>query len=583
MKYILIGDNDIKNIKHTILKNRGVNNVENYLNLNSNCLYDYSLLDNINEGIYLLKKTIENELPIYIVVDSDPDGYTSAGSLFHYIKTNIKYNKIHYIIQEGKKHGLSDEVMSVLLTKQIGLIILPDAGTNDTEQCKLLKELGFNILILDHHQKERDNNYAIIINNQMCEYPNKNLCGVGIVYKFLQALDDEYWLTNADDYIDLVALGNISDVMNLKECETKYLVDIGLQNISHPLLLSLINKQSYSIKNTEKPTIIDISFYITPLINAMIRTGLQSEKELLFRAFIQDYEEFEYKPRKSKNNPNSEFIIESIYDRIARLCNNAKAKQSKIQQKAVDEIISLYDENNKSNSICFVNASKLENISKELTGLVAIKIASKYEKPCLILRKDINKSTNEKIIFSGSARNINDGLIENLKTELESSNLFEELVGHENAFGVSINKNNILNAIEYFNNKYAEKINEKIYKVDFVFENRINYKIIKDIYSMQHLFSSFVKEPLIAINNVNVDLLSFNIWGNENKKHWKFQNDVVEFIKFTIPENDEMLNIDTFMYSNVVMNIIGKTSINIYGSKTTPQLIIEDYQIVSKE
>ena len=370
--------------------------------------------------------------------------------------------------------------------------------------------------------------------------------------------------------------------MDLKECETKYLVDTGLQNISHPLFLSLINKQSYSIKNTEKPTIIDISFYITPLINAMIRIGLQSEKELLFRAFIQDYEEFEYCPRKSKKNPNPELIMESIYDRVARLCGNAKAKQSKIQQKAVDEIISLYDDNNKSNSICFINVSKLESVSRELTGLVAIKIASKYEKPCLILRKDNNKSTDNKIIFSGSARNINDGFIENLKTELESSNLFEELVGHENAFGVFIDKNNIPNAIEYFNNKYSERISEKIYKVDFVFENRIDYKIIRDIHSMQHLFSSFVKEPLIAINNINVDLLSFNAWGNE-KKHWKFQNDVVEFIKFNVPDNDEMLNIDTFMYSKVVMNVIGKTSINIFGNKTTPQLIIEDYQIISKE
>jgi len=582
MKYILIGDNNTRNVKNTILKNRGVTDIQNYLNLNSNCLFEYSLLDNISEGVSLLKKTIESELPIYIVVDSDPDGYTSASSLFHYIVTKIKYKNINYIIQEGKKHGLSEEVMNVLLTKDVGLIILPDAGTNDTEQCKSLSEFGFSILILDHHQKERDNEYAIIINNQTCDYPNKNLCGVGIVFKFLQALDDEYWLSNADDYIDLVALGNISDVMDLKECETKYLVDIGLQNISHPLLLSLINKQSYSIKNTEKPTIIDISFYITPLINAMIRTGLQSEKELLFRAFIQDYEEFEYTPRKSKNNPNPEQVMESIYDRIARLCNNAKAKQSKIQQKAVDEIISLYDDSNKENVICFVNASKLENVTRELTGLVAIKIASKYEKPCLILRKDINKSTNEKVIFSGSARNINNGFVENLKTELESSKLFEELVGHENAFGVSINKDNIPNAIEYFNNKYSEITNDKIHKVDFIFENTIDYKIIRDIHSMQHLFSSFVKEPLIAINNVNIDLLGFNAFGNENKKHWKFQNDVIEFIKFNSPEDDEMLNIDTFMYSNVVMNIVGKTSINIFGSKTTPQLIIEDYQIVSK-
>ena len=51
---------------------------------------------------------------------------------------------------------------------------------------------GVDLLILDHHQKEVDNPYAVIVNNQISErYENKNLCGAGIVYKFLKALDDE--------------------------------------------------------------------------------------------------------------------------------------------------------------------------------------------------------------------------------------------------------------------------------------------------------------------------------------------------------------------------------------------------------
>jgi single-stranded-DNA-specific exonuclease len=583
MNYKLIGNNDVKNIKHTILKNRGIKDIDNYLNLNQSCLYNYSLLDNIGEGVSLLKEIINNGLPIYIIVDCDPDGYTSAGILYHYITTVINYKNIKYIIQEGKKHGLSEEIMSVLLQEQIGLVVLPDAGTNDKEQCDKLNKLGFKILILDHHQKERDNPYAVIINNQMCEYTNKNLSGVGIVYKFLQALDDEFWFTNSDDYIDLVALGNISDVMDLRECETKYLVDKGIRNISHPLFLSLVNKQSFSIKNTECPTITDISFYITPLLNAMIRTGTQSEKELLFRTIIKDYEEFEYTPRKSKNNPKPETIIESIYDRVARLCVNAKSKQSRIQEKAVEEIINVYDESNKENAICFINASKFENVTKELTGLVAIKIASQYDKPCLILRKDKSKSDENNIIFSGSARNINDGFIDDLKSELENSNLFEELVGHANAFGVSIKKDNIPIAINYFNKKYSEVSKGKIYKVDFIFEKNIDYSVIKDIYSMQHLFSGFLKEPLVVINNIHVDLLSFDVFGNDGKNHWKYQNGVIEFIKFNVSENDEMLNIDTFMYSNVTMNVIGKPTINVFGNKTTPQIIIEEYEIINKE
>jgi single-stranded-DNA-specific exonuclease len=583
MKYKLIGTNDTSNIKNTILKNRGVTDIKGYLNLNINSLHNYSLLDNIMVGIELYKNTINNNLPIYIVVDCDPDGYTSASTLYHYTKYCLKYNNVYYIIQEGKKHGLCDNVMDILKEKEIGLVCLPDAGTNDFEPRKTLSDLGYKILILDHHQRELLNDNALIINNQVCEYPNKNLSGVGIVYKFLQALDDEYWLSNAYDYIDMVALGNISDVMDLRECETKYIVDTGLKNIIHPLFKALINKQSYSIKNIEFPTITDISFYITPLLNAMIRIGNQDEKELLFKAFIKDYEEYEYTPRKSKNNPNPETIMESIYDRVARLCYNAKQRQTKIQEKAINEVVDLYDDKNNENAICFINVSKLENVTTDITGLVAIKIADRYSKPCLILRKDSSKSDDNNIIFSGSGRNINDSFIDDLKEELSNSNLFEMVAGHSNAFGVSIKKENVPVAIKYYNEKFKDEFNTKVYKVDFVFTENIDYKVIKDINSMQNIFSGFLKEPLIMIENVRLDLIGFELFGNEEKQHWKFQNGVIEYIKFNVPKDDEISNIDTFTYSTAYLNIIGKTTINTYGGKAIPQVIIEDYEIINKE
>jgi single-stranded-DNA-specific exonuclease len=581
MEYILIGDNDTKNIKKTILKNRGIKDIDTYLNLNSDSLYDYSLLDNINEGLELYKYAIENDSPIYMIVDCDVDGYASTGSLYHYTKNHLNHSNLVYIIQEEKKHGLTDEIVNELKTKEIGLIVLPDAGTNDIEQCKTLSEYGHKILILDHHQKELDNNYALIINNQTCNYPNKNLCGAGIVYKFLQALDDEFWISKSDNYIDLVAIANISDIMDLRECETKYLVDIGLKNINHPLMKSLINKQSFSIKNTEFPTITDVSFFVTPLINAMIRVGEQSDKQLLFKAFIMEYDEFEYLPRKSKKNPEPTLIMENIYDRVARLCFNAKSKQSKMQEKAVKEIVENFDKNNKQNSICFVNVSKLNNVPKVLTGLVAMDIANQYQKPCLILRKEDKNCNNNDIIFSGSARNINDGFVDDLKLELKNSNLFNSLKGNSNAFGASIVREHIPTAIEYFNKKFSN-INI-LPKVDFVFQYQIDYKTIKNIYSMKNIFSSFIKEPLIVIENINVDLLSFDTYSNEKQNYWKFQIGEIEYIKFNVKKDDVMLNIDTFTYSSVILNVLGKTNINMFGGKATPQVIIEDYEIVNKE
>ena len=114
----------------------------------------------------------------------------------------------------------------------IGFNIRPDHKITE-----VAKDKGIDIIVLDHHEREEDNPYALIVNNQCSkDYPNKQLCGGGIVYRWLQALDDYYWNEFADDYLDLVAFSNISDVMDLREYETRYLVDCGLLNIKNKFL-----------------------------------------------------------------------------------------------------------------------------------------------------------------------------------------------------------------------------------------------------------------------------------------------------------------------------------------------------------
>lgn len=576
LNYELIGSNNTKNVKETILTNRGIKDIKSYLNLNDSVLHGYDLLDNIQKGITLLKNNINNNRKVYIVVDCDVDGYSSASRIYNYIKNDLKYDNLIYMLHTGKEHGITKDILSQIDVNDVGLILSPDGGTNDVESCYLLSELGFDVLIIDHHEKEKENIYATIINNQTCGYPNKNLCGMGVVNKFIEACDDEFWTNASYKCEDINALANISDSMDLRECETKHIVNVGLKNIKHPLLKSVLNKQSFSIKDVENPTITDISFYVTPLLNAIARIGTQEEKDLMFKAFVEEYEEFNYKPRKSKNNPNPVEIKENIYDRVARLGSNARAKQNKIRDKALNEVVDLFDEQNKKNSICFINATKLSDDVKELSGLIAMKIADKYNKPCLMLKKDSSKSIGSNVIYSGSVRNVNDGYIDDLKEELRKSRLFTYLVGHANAFGVSISKYNIPIAIDFFN----KKLNKPSYvKVDFELEENIDYKIIKDIHSMSNLFSSFVKEPKIVINNINVDMLGFQMFENEKtgNKRFTFTNGVVEFIMFNVKNDDYLIN---SFNDNEIINVIGKCTINTYGGKNTPQFIIDKYEVV---
>ena len=228
-----------------VLYNRGIDNVDTYLNLNEDVISDYNLLRNMEESVALFDKHFQKRNCIGIIPDSDVDGQCSSAELFLYIKRMDNNYPIKIIYHtRPKAHGLSD----VEIPDNVKLLIIADAGTNDTEECKELKDKGIDIIVLDHHEKEEDNPYALIVNNQCSDkYLNKQLCGGGIVYRWLQALDDYYWNEFADDYLDLVAFSNISDVMDLREFETRYLVDCGLLNIKNKFLKALIKAQDYSI------------------------------------------------------------------------------------------------------------------------------------------------------------------------------------------------------------------------------------------------------------------------------------------------------------------------------------------------
>ena len=226
---------------------------------------------------------------------SDPDGYTSAAIMYQYIKLIDKNIKITYSIHKGKEHGLSKDIK---IPSNINLLIIPDAGSNDYEQLEKLHDKGIDIIVLDHHLVEKESEHAIIVNNQISKYPNKNLSGVGVVYRFLQALDDETWNNYADNFLDLVALGNIADVMDTRELETRYYINKGLSQINNKMFKALIDKQYYSIR--DEINITNMAFYIVPLINAMIRFGTMEQKTLLFEGFIEHDMEFDYKPRGKK-------------------------------------------------------------------------------------------------------------------------------------------------------------------------------------------------------------------------------------------------------------------------------------------
>ena len=569
-------NNDTSNILKEVLKNRGIDDYYTYLDLDESVVIPYQKLDNIENAVDLFMNHFNNKNKIGVLVDEDPDGFCSASMMYLYIKRMDENYPVEYILHKrAKAHGLSDDV---IIPNDIKLLIIPDAGTNDCKECKELSEQGVDILILDHHEKEEDNQYALIVNNQMSNsYPNKCLCGAGVVYRFLQALDDENWNEFADDYLDLCALANISDVMDMRSFETRYLTDLGLLNINNKCFKALIDAQNYSMNG--KVNIHNIQWYITPILNGMIRIGSQEEKELLFRAFIEQDEFFEYKKRATKDKP-AETIQESIYDRAARLCKNAKSRQDKQKEKSVEQIAEIAQSIPFDDKVVMIDTSDI--LDTGLTGVVAIKIAEMFNKPCILLNKFLDKKTG-KITYGGSARNVNHSPIESFKDIVNSTNVFNFGKGHANAFGVNLDLDKKDEAINVMNNILRDVEYDSTYRVDFILDiEDVSIKLITELARFEDIVCQGIEEPMLAVENISLTKDCFEIFG-KNEDTISFMIDEIKYIQFKCKEGNPLYDwIQNAWDENdsVTFNIVGKPSINEYNGVRTPQIIIEDVVVI---
>ena len=583
MKYRLYenGTNDTSNVVMEVLKNRCVCDCNEYLNLTDKVVLPYSYLNNMDEAVDLFINHFERKSKIGVLVDEDVDGFCSASEMYLYIKRLDSDYPVKYIMhQRAKAHGLSDDIE---LPDDIELLIIPDAGTNDVEQCKKLNEIGIDILILDHHESEKDNPFALIVNNQMSEsYDNKSLCGAGVVYKFLKALDDRLWNEYADDFLDLFALGNISDVMDMRSYETRYLTDLGLKNIQNKFLKALIKAQEYSMNDIVN--IHNIQWYITPVINAIIRIGSIEEKELVFRAFIEEDEFFEYKKRATKNNP-AQTIQESIYDRAARFCKNSKQRQDKLRDKGLEKLSNQakkFCKNPDETKILLVDATDV--LHEGLTGVVAIKMAENFNKPVILLKRHRNERGEE--VYGGSARNMNNSPIENLKDVINSTNVIKGQ-GHANAFGIvdlPIDKkeeatrilNDILKDVEY----------DATYLVDYIFDiYEVDVNTIMQLSVFDNIICQGIEEPKIAVENIKLSRSEFEIFGKK-EDIISFTYNGIKYVQFKCKEGNQIYDFLQNAWDDnetVTFNIVGKPSINEYNGIRTPQVIILDNDIISTD
>lgn len=562
-KYEVLGQVRFGNELEDILKLKGITDIKSFLNPTIKNTESELLFNNIEKARDTLVEHIEKNSVIDLVVDCDVDGNTSGANIYQYIKRINSSIEIRYFIHKGKSHGL-DEFVEEICLDDSQLVIVPDAGTGDVDECAKIAGSGKDIIILDHHSISDEGNPAIVVNNQLSEkVTDKSMTGVGITYKFTKLLDKYYGVNYADDYLDLVALGMIGDRADTMNLQTRYLILEGLNQIrnqtnKNKFIRTLVDAQMYSMDY--KITINGMGFYVCPLINSLIRLGEFEDKRYMFEALINSDKILERKVR-------GKGIVEmTIQEYVLKACESSNRKQKKMTEESAS-ILSEEIEKFGMDKLPILVCNARDDVDSNSTGLIANRLADQYQRPCLLMRRKGD-------VCKGSGRGYEKCEIRDFNQWCKDTQLFTKVDGHPGAFGCEIPFDNTNKLFQMLST--MKKIDEPTYYVYNVYDSsQLHDQIIKNVAKYDHIWGNTVSEPIFLINNIPCSKYNINLIGSkQNKIEFTYHN--IKFTKQTkgsslVKLYKEILSVG----DNVKFDIVGRFSIDTRNGKC-PQVIIED-------
>lgn len=572
MRYELISKQTEPTMIEQVLLNRGIKreNIQHFLNLSDADIITPSRVANIEAGVKMLLKHINENSLVYMPIDSDCDGFTSAALFINYLNRlfpHFAQNNIIYKAQLDKHHGIVED----RIPKGTKLVIAIDSSSNEFDIHKSLASAGIDVLVIDHHEAPKVSENACVINNQLCDYPTKSLSGVGMAYKFCCYIDELLGINEADNFLDLVSLGMIADMMDSRDFETQTLIQKGLLNIRNPFFKEMIDRNARQFEGGVTP--IAVAFYVAPFINAINRSGSYDEKILIFESML-DFRAYEMIP-STKRGCKGQF--ETRAEQAGRTSMNVKNRQKRIQDEGLETIDKIIEEYNLLENKILIIPIPNGLVDKNLSGLIANQLAAKYQRPTLILQEMIRDGVKS---WEGSGRSYN---FPNLKDFLADTNLTMYAEGHQGAFGVGVLDKDFSNFVSTINLLLSEVSFERLYRVDFILDaSELTGNLIYELANWRELWGQNIDEPLIAIRGVKLDKSSLRFIGAGGKTmRIDLPQDRISFIKFFVKE-DEIEELTPPDNGMLVLDIIGTFQKNSFNGFTSPQIQIEDYEIVKR-
>ena len=527
-----------------ILVNRNIigdKKIKVFLDPTRNDFYNPYLLNDMEKAVNRIIEAINNKQKIIIYGDYDVDGITSITVLKKFIQD--RGIEIGYYIPDrlNEGYGLNKEAVKKIANEKYELMITVDCGITALEDVKYANSLGMDVIVTDHHEPLDIIPEALAVVNPKRKdstYPFKNLAGVGVVFKLIQAISQKMELPEKEylKYLDLVCIGTISDIVPLVD-ENRVIAKLGLKLVcvtKNIGLRELIN--SIRFKKIDSNA---VSFGIAPRINACGRMGHAEEAIKLFL---------------------TENLVEA--GDIADNLNKYNVTRQSIERKIYDEALEKIEKNNMNleNSIILGG----ENWHHGVIGIVASKITETFNKPSILICFDGEEG-------KGSGRSIvGFDLHEAL---CKSSEYLEKYGGHEMAVGLSLKRSNF----DSFKEKFQEIVEESdikdiipIIKIDDEIElKNVTMDMVREIDKLQP-FGEENKIPIFLFRNLKIDSIRAISDGKHLKLSLKYSNGWIDAIGFNMGELVEQYTIED------KVDVVGFLEINSYNNIEKLQINIKD-------
>ena len=504
-----------------ILEARGIEDVGSFLKPSAEDLIPFEEMKGLQDAYVVIDDAITMGEKFLVLADVDADGCSSNAIITRYLRKCGA--EVGCIINDGKKHGAED--LDLNLLKDIDVMIIVDSLNNDPEVYKRIVDTGTKLIVFDHHLPEQrlfDANLDFVLVSSANNYPNDALSGAGVCLKYALYADEMNLTDYADDLWAYGAIGLIADMSDMSIPENRYIAYRGLAQFRNPMVQKMVGNYTFDSQS--------VSFSIAPLVNAAVR---MHENEKAMNVFLAEYDE--------------------DIDSLVKDLKACKERQNEVVSELIEGLLKQGEAQLDRKCMFFMLENELE---AEITGLVANRLLSEFQRPLFVLRLKDGK-------YAGSMRAV--GVDDFLTIANGTGKCLCQ--GHPNAAGAFIDEEDF----ESFKQDIEECLRYYEFSINVEADielapSQINENLVKQLSAINRISGTGFPAIKVLVRTDDYDVTTFS-----TKKHLKVIDESgLIIVKWNCLDYQTMKN-------DKELVAVGTLSSPRYGRVQYLQLTIDEY------